>query len=105
MHLLHVTRPRSHCVAGQGSCIVMASRYPKAYTSITSLCFAVDASDRSSSRHCKQVGPPACTLYDSYLEVHRQSISLLLCCSTPQENAQRQIVTERNAFCTRSRAY
>jgi hypothetical protein len=31
------------CVAGQGSCVAMASQYPTAYRSITTLCFAVDA--------------------------------------------------------------
>jgi hypothetical protein len=32
----------------------MASRYPKAYRSITSLCFAVDTSDQGVSRYCKR---------------------------------------------------
>jgi hypothetical protein len=42
-------------VAGQRSCIAVASRYPKAYRSITSLCFAVDASDLRISRYCKRL--------------------------------------------------
>jgi hypothetical protein len=45
------------CAAGQGSCIAMASRYPKAYRSITLLCFAVDASDQSVSRYCNRLVP------------------------------------------------
>jgi hypothetical protein len=45
------------CVAGQGSCIAMASRYPKAYRSIASLCFAVDTGDQSASRYCKRLVP------------------------------------------------
>jgi hypothetical protein len=44
-------------VAGQGSCIALASWYPKACRSITSLCFAVDASDQSASRYCKRLVP------------------------------------------------
>jgi seryl-tRNA synthetase len=35
----------------------MASLYPKAYRSITSLCFGVDASDQSVSRYCKRLVP------------------------------------------------
>jgi hypothetical protein len=35
----------------------MASWYPKACRSITSLCFAVDASDQSVSRYCKRLVP------------------------------------------------
>jgi hypothetical protein len=38
----------------------MASRYPKAYRSITLLCFAVDASDQSVSLYCKRL-VPTCT--------------------------------------------
>jgi hypothetical protein len=45
------------CVAGQGSCIAMAKRCPKACMSTTSLCFTGDASDQSASRYCKRLVP------------------------------------------------
>jgi hypothetical protein len=35
----------------------MTSRHLKAHRSITTLCFAVDASDQSVSRYCKRVVP------------------------------------------------
>jgi hypothetical protein len=42
------------CVAGQGSCIAVASRKSKAYVSITSLFHIADASDQSASRCCNR---------------------------------------------------